>query len=326
MFNSETINNVLQKLVANRAVIDRVLKIAIAFGLLIFLIGYISPSEIVSVFTSANLKYIIYAALLSFVNIFLQAYKWKLVINLSLGELPFTRVLRSYFGGISSGLSTPARVGEFIGRAIPLHEFNFFNVTIVSFIDKLVNLLVITFFGSIASVLFYRKLSSPHFYIDVPLLVIIIVMFAVLTYLLFSNAFLVSLVKRKFKTNEKVIEKISIVDKFLMQSWRKKSAIFIVNIIYFIVILFQFALLVNAFTEFNNYFLLMIIASLILLATTVVLPFSFGDLGVREGAASYLIGLVAISPAIGFNSAIVLFIINVIFPAILGLIFLVKKK
>jgi len=326
LLNSNSISIALQKLSANRAIIDRILKIAIAFGLLIFLIGYISPSEIVKLFSTAKYEYLLYASLLSFVNVFLQAYKWKLVINLSIGEVPFTRILSSYFAGITSGLSTPARVGEFIGRAIPLHEFNFFNVTIVSFIDKLINLLVITFFGSVASVLFYRTLSSPHFYIDFPLLVIIIVLFAVLTYLLFNNAFLVALIKRKFKANEKVIEKVSIVDKFLTQSWRKKSTIFFVNIIYFFVILFQFALLVNAFIDYNNYFLLMMIASLILLATTVVLPFSFGDLGVREGAASYLIGLVAISPAIGFNSAIVLFIINVILPALFGLIFLIKKK
>jgi uncharacterized membrane protein YbhN (UPF0104 family) len=325
LFTTESIANAIQKISENRVLLDRILKIAIALGLLIFLIGYISPREILSVFDGVKYEYLIYASLLSFVNIFLQAYKWKLVINNSLGELPFSRVLRSYFGGISSGLSTPARIGEFIGRAIPLHEFNFFNVTIVSFIDKLINLLVITFFGSIASVLFYRTLNSPHFYIDIPLLAII-VMFALLTYLVFSNGLIVTLVRRKFRENQKVLEKISVVDKFLSQSWRNKSTIFLVNILYFFVILIQFALLVNAFTDVENYFLLMMIASLILLATTVVLPFSFGDLGVREGAASYLVGLVAISPAVGFNSAFVLFIINVILPAILGLVFLIKKK
>lgn len=326
MFTTESITNAVQKISENRVLLDRILKIAIALGLLIFLIGYISPREILTVFNGVEYKYIFYASLLSFVNMFLQAYKWKLVINNSLGELPFTRVLRSYFGGISSGLSTPARIGEFIGRAIPLDEFNFFDVTIVSFVDKLINLLVITFFGSIASVLFYRTLSSPHFYIDIPLLAIIIVMFALLTYLVFSNGLIVTLVRRKFRENQKVLEKISVIDKFLSQSWRNKSTIFLVNIFYFFVILIQFALLVNAFADVENYFLLMMIASLILLATTVVLPFSFGDLGVREGAASYLVGLVAISPAVGFNSAFVLFIINVILPAILGLVFLIKKK
>ena len=326
MFTTDSIINSLQKIFANRVIIDRVLKVAIGFGLLIFLISYISPDEILNLFSQAKYKYIIYASLLTFVNIFLQAYKWKLVINSSLGEIPFLRVLNSFFAGISSGLSTPARVGEFIGRAIPLKEFNFFSVTIVSFIDKIINALVITFFGSIASVLFYQSISSPHFYIDGPLLIIIISVFAALTYLLFNNGFFVSLIKKKFRENEKVLNKISVVDNFLSQPAKNKIAIFFVNTLYYFVILFQFALLVNAFTDFSNYYQLMIIASLILVATTVVLPFSFGDLGVREGAASYLVGVVAIAPAIGFNSAIVLFIINVILPSIIGLIFLVKKK
>lgn len=326
MFNSNSISIAIKKLSANRAIIDRVLKIAIAFGLLVFLIGYISPREIYTVFSTAKYEYLIYASLLSFVNIFLQAYKWKLVINLSLGKLPFTRVLRSYFGGVTSGLSTPAKVGQFIGRAIPLKEFNFFDVTIMSFIDGLVSFIIVAFFGSVSSILFYRTLNSPHFYIDVPLFITIVIIFVILTYLLFSNAFIVSLIRKKFKTNEKVIQKISIVDKFLNQSWRKKSTIFLVNTLYFFVVLLQFALLVNAFTNYDNYFQLMMIASLILLATTVILPFSFGALGVREGASTYLVGLVAISPAVGFNSSIALFIINVILPAIIGLILLIKKK
>ncbi|WKZ70657.1 MAG: lysylphosphatidylglycerol synthase transmembrane domain-containing protein [Melioribacteraceae bacterium] len=326
MFTTDSIINTLQKIVANRVIIDRVLKIAIAFGLLIFLVGYISITEIAAAFSEANYSYILYASLLSLVNIFLQAYKWKLVLNLSLGEISFVRVLGSYFSGISSGLSTPARIGEFIGRAIPLKEFNFFDVTIVSFIDKIINMLVITFFGSIASVLFYRTLNASHFYVDIPLLISIIVIFSLFIYLLFTNGFFVAIIRRKFKSNEKVLNKIKIVDKFLSQSYKGKLQIFSINVLFLLVILLQFALLVNAFAEFSNYYQLMIIASLILFATTVVLPFSFGDLGVREGAASYLIALVGLAPAIGFNSALVLFVVNVILPAIIGLLFLVKKK
>lgn len=324
--NTNAIINSVKKIAANRQSIERILQVAIALGLLIFLISYISIDELTAAFSMAEYKFVLYASLLSIVNIFLQAYKWKLVVNQSLGEVPLRRMFESFFSGVTSGLSTPARIGEFIGRAIPLKEFNFFKVTIVSFIDKIINILVITFFGAVSSVLFYRSLNSRHFYIDIPLLTVIVILFCLITYMLFSNGFFTALIKRKFKNNEKVLDKISVVDSFVSQDLHKKLKVFGVNIIFFFIILVQFTLLVNAFTEFTNYFQLMLIASLILFATTVVLPFSFGDLGVREGAASYLVGLVAVAPAVGFNAAIILFMINVILPALVGLIFLFMKK
>jgi len=324
--NANTLINRLQKIAENRKSIDRVLKVAISIGLLIFLVSYISVDKITKVFLSADYEFILYASILSLVNIYLQAYKWKLVLNHSLGKVSFMRALHSYFGGVTSGLSTPARIGEFIGRAIPLEEFNFFSVTIVSFIDKIINMIVITFFGAISSVFFYRSFNEPHFYVDVPLLIIIVSLFSITVYMLFNSNFFVSVVKRKFKNNQKVLNKISVVDKFLSQSLSVKVKIFSINILYFVVILLQFALLVNAFASYSDIIQLMVIASLILFATTVVLPFSFGDLGVREGAAAYLISMISLSPAIGFNSALVLFIINVILPALIGLIFLIKNK
>ena len=61
-------------------------------------------------------------------------------------------------------------------------------------------------------------------------------------------------------------------------------------------------------------------------AKTIIPPVSFGELGIREGASVYFLKQVGVSAAAGFNAAIFLFIINVLLPALTGLIFLLKRK
>lgn len=322
----EYIEKIYHKVLDNRRTIEFFLKIAIAASLILFLINYISLNEITSVFATADYTLVIYAAVFSFVNLGLQALKWNLVVVNSIGRVNFSKIITSFLAGVTSGLSTPARVGEFIGRALPLKEHSFLDVTIASFVDKIINMLVITFFGALSAVLFYRVVSTPHFFIDVPLMMVIIALFAVVTYIFFSRGFLLFLLKKRFSNKQRIISKISVVKNFLSLSSKKKILIASINLIYYLVILFQFYLLVKAFFPDAELLNLMLVASLILFATTVIVPFSFGDLGVREGAASYLVALVGIPSAIGFNAALVLFVINVIFPSLLGLFFLVKNK
>lgn len=324
--NLEFVSKIYHKFLSNRKTIDFILKIAIAISLTVFLINYISLKEIIAAYKTANINFIIYAVILSVLNIGLQATKWKLVLSSSVGEVQYSKAIASYFAGVSSGLSTPARLGEFIGRALPLKKFNFLDITLMSFVDKIINVLVITFFGAVSAVLFNRVVNHSHFYLDIPLLVVITTLFAFLVYLFFSKGVLIAIVKKKFKENEKITSKISVVEDFLAISFGKKSRIILINIAYYFIILFQFYLLTNAFNVGVDIAQMMFVASLILFATTVIVPFSFGDIGVREGAASYLVVLLGIPAATGFNAALVLFIINVIIPSLFGLILLIKNK
>jgi uncharacterized membrane protein YbhN (UPF0104 family) len=45
------------------------------------------------------------------------------------------------------------------------------------------------------------------------------------------------------------------------------------------------------------------------------------DLGVREGAAVFFLSVFGASPAVAFNAALLLFVINIVFPTALGIPF-----
>ncbi len=60
--------------------------------------------------------------------------------------------------------------------------------------------------------------------------------------------------------------------------------------------------------------------------TKTLLPVSFGDLGIREGAVLFFFSKIGVTPAAAFNAAILLFLINVVTPTLLGTIFLFEKS
>jgi len=61
-------------------------------------------------------------------------------------------------------------------------------------------------------------------------------------------------------------------------------------------------------------------AGAITFAIVAVLPIAVGNIGVREGAAAYIWQHLGIEPAVSVNAAFMLFVINVVMPGIIGLI------
>jgi len=90
--------------------------------------------------------------------------------------------------------------------------------------------------------------------------------------------------------------------------------------------LLQYALLVSAFshnTEIINY---LWAGNLIMFVKTVIPPISLGELGIREGASVFFLTKFSELPSVAFNASIFLFIINILLPALVGLILLLKKN
>jgi uncharacterized membrane protein YbhN (UPF0104 family) len=57
-----------------------------------------------------------------------------------------------------------------------------------------------------------------------------------------------------------------------------------------------------------------------------LLPVTFGDLGVREGAAVFFYGLFNVPEAAVFNTALLIFLINFLLPALSGSVYLFKLR
>ena len=114
----------------------------------------------------------------------------------------------------------------------------------------------------------------------------------------------------------------------VLENLDKKYAteMIVVSGLFYICFLIQYALLVSAFSNQNNFLNYLWAGNLLMFAKTVIPPISLGELGIREGASVYFITQIGLSAAVGFNASIFLFLINILLPALIGLILLAKKN
>jgi uncharacterized protein (TIRG00374 family) len=310
----------------NKTIILISSKIVIALGLLLYLIYAVNFQEILTAIKEANIYLIITAFLLSIINIYLQFYKWKITSNLVLQEQHNSKIWLSLFYGFSAGVFTPARIGEYFGRAIVFKNQSLLRVTLATLLDKLFLLLIVAFFGSISSILFIHYRYHVTYYLTIGLFILVFALFYLFFWLIFNDRFWENVFFTKLRESIKLhwlFEKIKVFRK-LDQKYATKM--FIISILFYLCFLIQYALLVSAFSNHNQFMDYVWAGNLMMFAKTIIPPVSLGELGIREGASIFFITQLGESASTGFNASIFLFFINILIPSLIGLTLLLKKN
>jgi len=301
-------------------------KVIIALGLLIYLIYAVNFQEILTAIKQSNVYLITTAFLLSFVNIYLQFYKWKITTNVVLQENHNSKIWLSLFYGFSAGAFTPARIGEYFGRALVFKNHSVMQVTLATLLDKIFLLLIVAFFGSISSILFIHYYYHVAFYLKAGLFILVFALFYFFFWLIFNNRFWENVFFTKIKDSIKLnwlFEKVKILRKL---DKKYATKMFLVSFLFYLCFLVQYSLLVAAFSNHNQFWNYLWAGNLMMFAKTIIPPVSLGELGIREGASVFFITQLGESASTGFNASIFLFFINVLIPSLIGLTLLLKKN
>jgi uncharacterized membrane protein YbhN (UPF0104 family) len=302
-----------------------VFKIIIAAALIYYLVSILKPGEIISPLENANIYLIALTFLLLIPNIFLQFLKWKIFCNNFLDEKNNKKIFSSLMIGLAGGILIPYSIGEYMGRNIPFRDKPAVDVTLATLLDNFSHLLVIIFFGSFSAILFIKKyfIVSPNIIL---LLVIALILLFIIFFIMVINTNIGEFINTKlvkFKFFKSFLINSKVVHTFGKKLFIK---IILISVLLFICYTFQFALLMAAFSRQYNFILFQWIGILVIFSKTLIPAISFGDLGLREGSAAFFASQIGLAAAIGFNSAIFLFLINILIPAITGTILLLKRN
>ncbi len=315
--------NILTK---NKSWLIIIVKLSIAAGILYYLISYINYNEIISAIEGANLLLLFAAFALSFVNIYLQFFKWKLTCKKVLNESKNSKILTSLFYGLSAGAITPARVGEYFGRAIVFKNKPMLQVTVATLVDKFFPLMMVVFFGSMAVIFFLYFYYEVSVYIVFSLFIVVFTLFYLLAIIIRSENFWNSVLfnrLNKSKHFKKFFLQLQSLGKLDKKYFTKMS---VISFLFYSCFLLQYALLVSAFSHNNEIINYLWAGNLIMFVKTVIPPISLGELGIREGASVFFLTKFSELSSVAFNASIFLFIINILLPALVGLILLLKKN
>ena len=301
-------------------------KILISLGILYYLINAVEYNQIVSALNEANVIIIGVVFLLGFVNIFLQYSKWRLTCVEVLEVKDNSKVFRSLFFGFSAGIITPLRIGEYFGRGIEFKDKSLVQVTVATLIDKFFPLLMVASLGSISSLFFIYLYYNVSIYIVLSLFILIFTFFYLLILLLLRNKFWDSILFSKLNSSAKLkpfLVKLRIFESLDRAYFYK---MLLISFLFYSCFLIQYALLVSAFSNHYNFIHYLWAGNLIMFVKTIIPPISFGELGIREGASVYFLSQMGETASVGFNASILLFITNLLIPALIGVGMFLRKN
>ncbi|MBZ0201285.1 MAG: flippase-like domain-containing protein, partial [Ignavibacteriaceae bacterium] len=324
--NRRFINIVKEFIVKNSKLLRNLLKLVIAAGLIVFIVAYIKPSEIIETIITADPFLIFLVILILPVNLFFQYNRWRIACRELLGVTDRRKVITSLFYGYSAGAFTPMRVGEYFGRSMAFKDKTLLNITIATVADKIFPLLIVFYAGTFSLLLFLQFRYNLVLYVSLPILAVILISFY-FTIMLFLDAdFWNNILFKKLKSFPrfyKLLQRFSVLKSLKKNVSAKMTLISIGQYISFIL---QFALLAAAFSAKYNLINFIWAGCLLMFAKTVIPPVTIGELGIREGASVFFVTQLGGTAAAAFNASIFLFIINILIPSALGMLLLLKNR
>lgn len=268
------------------------------------------------------------------VNLALEAIKWKFLIS-KLEKVSFFNSLKAVLTGISVSMFLPNRVGDYFGRVFILNKADRFQAILATILGSMAQLITTLLFGFV-SVIFlfpdYIKLKGINLWVYVGLLILVVIaastiLFAYLEFGAFTDL-LRKITGRKYKRIEKYAQVFS------WYNWQDLLKVLLISFSRYFIFSFQFFLFLKAFYVGVNYFEAMILIGMVYLLMTIIPTIAFTEIGIRGSVSIYvfetwmqLTGRWTETIALGVVTASsMLWLINLVFPALIGLGFVFSLK
>lgn len=298
-------------------------KLVIGIALIAYLVRTINQHQsIVDSLGSADMRWIFLAIIIMVPNILLQSLKWWLLIRNVKSDLSFWHACGSTLGGMSLGILTPGRIGE-MGKGLFLDHVEKWQVTGLALLDRVFNMCAIMIFGLFAFIYILRDIYQASLFVYIPIAIAMLLLFFFFIYFLLNPEILRAAYNRfeqlhRFRKQTKLFfSSLRVLKK------RTAFRVLLISMLFQLVVATQFFMLIIAFEPTLSFFE-GILSSFSTVFTKAVLPISIADLGIRETAADFFFGLFISNRAAIFNGSIILFMINVLFPSLLGIFMLPK--
>ncbi len=284
-------------------------------------------SIIESLYTASSWRlYVVFV--LMFVNWGLEARKWQLLVA-HVQKISFFRSYRAIFTGQAIALNTVNGMGEYVGRVVYLEDGNRIRAISLSIIGSLSQIIVTMVLG-LTGLFFvkYTILSDLHMLQGLSKFWLNGFMYAMSLGTLIIVVFYFNL-----SWITKLLEKIPFVAKysFYIQKiedfhWKELTKILILSFVRYIVFVIQYLLLLQLFHVEADAVSLVWMVCVLFLVLAVVPTIPVAELGLRGEASKQLFGLLSTNALGIVFTAVFIWLINRVLPAIAGSLFILGVR
>lgn len=289
------------------------LRMLVTGSLLAGLVWIVDIDEVFAGIGQADNAWLAAAILLVPLNIGLEIMKWNLMLRPS-GRTSWRDATGSVLIGYTLGLLSPARIGDYLGRAIYFRGDRL-QIAILTGIDRMLSMVVCIAAGllAVAAAIAMNILAVSRL-VAVTSALGLAVGIGLLFLLLRPQSLRQMLSRMSASTSwHRGIG-------FLSRVGLPGSTLLLgLSAARHLVFTAQLVILVAAFGGAAHWYTLVVCATLVFFVKTLIPQFTFADLGIRESASIFFFGLVGVSTASALNASLVIFGLNLVLPALAGI-------
>ena len=273
-----------------------------------------------------NSSIIICVFFLMIINWLVEAFKWRFMI-LKIEKISILISLRAVFSGITVSSFTPNRIGEYAGRVFCLEKGDRIQAVLITVLGSMAQLLTTILFGSLAFYVLYESLiTKTEIFrnLEISSLSFILLFIINLSFLLifFNISTLVNFLM-KYKVFYFLENYINIISMF---SYRDLFKVLLLSILRYLIFSSQFLILLNLFGVDIGLYEAVFSVMLVFFFITITPTIALAEIGVRGSVALLVFGLFSNNVVGILSSIFILWIINLIIPAIIGSFFIFSLK
>jgi len=273
--------------------------------------------------------------LLMLLNWSIESVKWRLLIA-KIEKISFFRAFKAVMTGVSVSLFTPNRTGDYLGRVFILEKGNHVEGILITLIGSFAQIVVTLSAGLFCFLSFLDQYLRVSYQVQEYLLISLIFLIPFLVFIImllyFKIGILSDFVGRYMPRKWERFIKYSRV--FARYDSKELLGVLLLSLLRYVIFSTQFFLLLRLFGTELPVTQGMILIPVIYLAMTLVPSIALIDLGIRGSVSIFVIGIYFQKSGINssdielaiLTSSTVLWLVNLIIPAILGTFFVFNLK
>ena len=265
-----------------------------------------------------NKVYLIGVILMMFLNWLVEALKWRYMIR-KIENISIMTSYRAVFTGITVSTFTPNRIGEYGGRVFCLEKGDRIKAVFITVLCSMSQLLVTILFGSISLFILFDEILIDKTFLSVSLLILLNLS---LLFSYFNISHIINFLG-KFKLIKSFKKYLEVL---VMYNYKDLIIAFIYSNTRYFIFSLQFIILLHIFGINISFMDAILSVMLIFFFITITPTITIAEIGVRGSVAIFVLGLFSSNDIGILSSTTLLWLINLIIPAIIGSFFIFSLK
>ena len=262
---------------------------------------------------------IVLVFLLMFLNWFLEALKWKFLVQ-RIENISIWKAVESVFCGLTWAVFTPNRIGEYGGRVFFLAPRKRIIGAIAMGVGAIGQMVITNILGSIALLWFAWQFLNLNILLNYSLIFLVLIFCGFFLLFYFNIRWLEGLLMR-IRFLKPFYKFFSILGRYKKKDlWR----VFVYSLLRFAVFTTQYCLIIHLLVPQIQLFDVVMMTFILFFIQSALPSLDLLDIGVRSMTATYFFGFLTNQDIAIMAATACIWLVNLIIPAILGSIFVLK--